>query len=457
MLGKSLLWKPAYVVLGALLAGGILLTRLGFPSSSADEAAPVSFRSNVETILRYQQAYLNEIHSADLRVTCTRTLGAQSQAVRRQLREANAKIEPGAELTPVGNRVIEQGHFVFSGSWYWSEQEVVSPNGNQEVGIYAWDGKHYQMLTGGQNRALAVGESPPEVQEADWNPLTEQYLFFPGLGMGGQSRDALKQWNPWRELLSMAVDCNKTTWKGHPGFLVTFTNKEGITAEVFFAADQEYHPWHWKVSNPAHVPGVNEMEYEVVRGYAPIESNRLIVIPLVSRLTVDNGDQYLYEIDAATLKINVPMDQSRFAIPDSVEYIHADLDTHQSLPSAAASGEDAMIARLLVGHVYDGSMAGWNYFQRVADAIVREQWNDAVVGRAGRYLQARFGAVQKLELLSSDLGATTVDTVWRVAASQGVFSMQTEFDVSGKLTGVWFQLDPDGQWTALADLGSEAP
>jgi predicted ATP-dependent serine protease len=165
----------------------------------------------------------------------------------------------------------------------------------------------------------------------------------------------------------------------------------------------------------------------------------------------------LYEIDAATLKINVPMDQSRFAIPDSVEYIHADLDTHQSLPSAAASGEDAMIARLLVGHVYDGSMAGWNYFQRVADAIVREQWNDAVVGRAGRYLQARFGAVQKLELLSSDLGATTVDTVWRVAASQGVFSMQTEFDVSGKLTGVWFQLDPDGQWTALADLGSEAP
>jgi len=387
------LWVPTITVVGGLL---ILLVFAIHRQAQAVSSLSGEQLEWTETILRYQQAHFSHIESIKFRATLAVEPGNYLKRYWRQRR-----LDSGSSDTSVSGEGMKYVKwFAASGVRYSDITKRIQDDttGGWQVDAYAWNGNKYQRLTGISEKMFSSTPHPPTDPPAVWNPLFDQYKFAFILGVEKRFRllSALQDWEPWAHLLSMAIDCNRhTTWQGQSGVTIVFRSPEGLTAEVFFAADRGYLPWYWKITNPTEVPGIGETEYEVKSAVSQHTQLGKIVIPLLAEETHEDGRKDIYRIDKTTIELNVSLKDVSFTIPDSTKYYHQDETGAVLKPATVIAGKNSLASAIIRG-IYAGSLRKSMGPMLAANAA--NAYKDEVIAPVGQRLRARFGPVEGLEM-----------------------------------------------------------
>ena len=406
-------------------------------------------RDRVQTILRFQQAYFEQIRTIEFRSSTTWEPSKEERSAQ-QRRYAGAAATLGTEALAVGDSEEDKLEYAADPRRFFLQTTYTDYAAGSRDGIYAvaWDGRQFATLKGTPPRTMATADYLPDVPSTG-NPLFDQYSFIFNLGVdqSWRSLGGLQGWAPWAKLLPLAVKCKDEVRAGRSGTLVTFARPDGLTAEVFFASDEAYHPWYWRQSG---IPGKLEVEYQVKTATSPTTAEDMFVVPLVAEWIFKDGCRTVDRIDGNSLKVNTVLDDSVFTIPDSIEYYHVDQATHALIEPAVDLAKVPTFARRIVDGVYGGSLR--LALDRWIEPSTQAEY-DKAVGVVAAILQRRFGSVRALKLVSNRSQPTTIDAVWAVEAARGAFEMKVRLNTLSQVEGIRFDLEGEGKWVSLPDLG----
>lgn len=451
--GRSHLWAWAAVL--APVVTVVLTATLWLPTQRGEAAGltgPLTpeERERTQTILRYQQARFATMQSIEFAARF-RVEPSEAERLLRQLRPWS---RTGAQPHAATHDIDRSMRFASAGDKYLVDMRFSTPSTDQvRRRAWAWDGDTYSaVVEAASDTAFVSTDTPPEVPDFSFCPLLAQcdFLFILGAARQWRSIDGLRHWEPWSELLPLVTGYEEAAGDVEPGVTVAFQRADGLSTKVFFATNRGYAPWRWEVQHP---DGWGS-EYEVLATTQSPQSLKAFGLPLHAHLLsygrpAAERSRDIYEIDARTLRVNEPIDQSVFRIPDSPDYYHEDPISGALMQPAIVVGKNTSFARDVIDGLYVGSLGGLHV--RLDPAYDRAN-DDAIVTSAGEALRQRFGQVRDVQLAASETSPTnSVTTVWLITAEQGTLQMRTVLDPRGQLTGLSFRFGEDGGWVPLGD------
>jgi len=281
-----------------LTAISILAGRAILDSGKVDATA--------ETVLRYQQAYFDNI--ASLQFTARTTLRLSS-AVQRQ---------HGIEASTVETEM----RFVSSGTSFRSDvRHTDFAMGEAASTTRAYNGELYQTVRWSEKPVLHV------TREHTWHaatyggmhPLLTAFSFaFVGGEQGPLSQ--LSSNELWSDLSRAVLNTEEASMLGHEGIRLEFGKRTGKRFAVFFAEGLDYLPIYWRAlypeggSSECSVVGVESCD--TAQGRILIPSRLEFADRLADGTVAQDGD---IEIDPQSLTVN-------FTIPPSVAHTYSDED-----------------------------------------------------------------------------------------------------------------------------------
>lgn len=276
--------------------------------SSWSEGAVTNERA--EIVLLQQHANLTKITSL--------SFTAQSE-----MKPSPAQRESAAKrLSYIPDKLC--GRLIFNASGLKFRSEVVTGEGslgNARTAVWAYDGRHYQLLKGNK---LVVGDfTNSRNPYGAANPLLVPFTFAFADG-SPMTLSHLQAETTWSRLAATVTACKEAEVNNHSGIELTMNirraqSEESETYVVFFAEDLDYFPLRWKAPGPA-AGGTTVLDVKSTEIVG--EDADRIVIPVETSSVAYAADGTILQsinrrIDVDSLQVNSPLRDALFAIQAS--------------------------------------------------------------------------------------------------------------------------------------------